>query len=574
MPSATASVTTAPTLVLPVYLSNLIPVNVTVSVGSLGVGVYDLPDITNKGYPLQSHGQFYRHGLLAHAPSHLDYRLDGRYRLFRTQVLKQDDVACGDGVIFRVRLDEREVYASAVISSINSPLNVELDVSGAQTLSLVVDMRQNGNCDWSIWGDPVLIPLGGVAVDYPTATLRPTATLDPNLPCGGILPERVYLFLDCGDIRRIRSSLLSWNSDVPEAWNFLKASVDAYRLDFPTTFDPDEIIPVLWTGGGFPARDMALVYFMTGDPRVAQDIVRLLDLVIKYTPNPRQLTGLDNIDQNGRFYSGGLMSYPGRGEIPYQSVIFAYLAVRDTSFVDAAQRQKYDQFFANQAKLLEQAAKFRGNNHSIDSPLNRNVPFGANVAALTIALALPDDPDMQALTARLRPMLEWQLANWWEQDGGWGENTNYYGYRVFEGLLTYAETLVKNTGENIYETDFGGKSVHTMCTYLLQSVTPEGDPPQINDTIWQFFDPGTLMLCARRINDPRILFAAQQYLWGYHSAFHSGAVGAITPFELVSWWDPAVIGELPAPPGLRCSCLPLAWASSARIGPMKPSMAC
>jgi hypothetical protein len=524
-PTATSRPETPTATPLPyVYLADLTPVSATVGFGSLGVGVYDLPDSNFNGKPIHAHGNDYPHGLMAHAPSRIEYRLDGKYRLFRTQILRQDEMQCGDGVVFKVLLDGQEVYSGAVRYASDPPQTVELDVAGAQALLLVVDPKQGNDCDWSIWGDPRLVPIGSVAANYPTGTPIPTATLNPDLPCGGMMPEKVYLFLDCSDIRRIRKAKQSGNSNFMQAWDELITYAENYRANFPTTYNPGVNYPALWSGTGNDiARDMALIYLVTGDAAYARDELRLLDLVVTNTQR-----------------IGGLMSPTRFGVIVYQSLLFGYFAIRDTTFVSAEQRQRYDQFFIHQAGLLEQEATSLGNNIPLASWVNRNTPFAANVAALTFANAFPDDASMQSLIGRVRPRLEWQLANWWEQDGGWGENTYYYGLRSLEGVLTYAEVLYKNQGKNIFETGYGGVSIHTMCLHFLNVVTPEGDAPQVNDTEFLFADPGILLLCAHRTNDASLLFAARSYLWGHQHAYNQGSIYWYTPFETVAWWDPAI----------------------------------
>lgn len=566
-PDATPAVTTTreptptstATLVQEVYLDTLTPVNVMVGAGELGVGKYTGIDASVNGKVLTSHGSRYPNGLLAHAPSRLDYQIDGQYRLFRTQILKQDGVACGDGVVFKVLLDGQAVFPSSVVNSSDAPQDVELDVTGARTLTLVVDQRAGNDCDWSIWGNPVLVRQNGVAVNYATPTLIPTATPDPKLPCGGIIPEQVYLFLDCIDIHRIRDGLRSGNLDLSQAWDDLVSRVDRYRADFPTSYNPVTNYPTIWNGtGNYIARDMALVYLVTGDASIARDEARLIDLVVRGTQQ-----------------TGGLVSPSEYGVIVYQSLLFGYFAIRDTDLVSPEQRQQYDQFFIRQAGLLEQDAISIGNTTPITSATNRNTAFASNVAALTIASAFPDDPGMQALIDRLRPRLEWQLANWWEQDGGWGENTEFYGLRSLEGLLTYAEVLYKISGENIYEADFAGNSIHTMCTHFLKILTPEGDVPQINDTPFFFADPGTLLLCARRTYDNELLYAARSYLWGRQHGYGTGSIGWDTLFETVAWWDPSM--ETAAAPAWTSVLLPTTglgifrsdWTHDAQYGMLK-----
>jgi hypothetical protein len=550
--SPSASLTPSATLIPAVYLSGLEPVSAIVGFGLLGRGVYEMPDAPDfDGKVIHAHGQDYPHGLMAHAPSQIDYNLNGQYSLLRTQILRQDEMQCGDGVDFQVFLDGKKVYDGLVRNASDEPRQVELDIHEAHLLSLVVDELGGGDCDWAIWGDPQLVPVGGVVADYPTATLRPMATIDLNLPCNGVNPDRIYLFLDCNDIRRIRADLYSGDVDFLQAWHSLVSIVDGYRANFPTSYDTDAAQVLWWGSSNYVARDMALIYLVTGEQAYAEAEVRLLDLVISHSSN----------DQ--------LFIRPAHGEVVYQSVLFGYLVVRDLPAISEDTRAKSDRFFIRQGQLLEAASAADGQ-IPLDSWINRNVPMGENTSALTIALAFPEDPDAQRLYQQARARFDWQMANWIEQDGGWGENTNWYGHRVLEGILLAAETLRKTHGEDLYDTDFGGKSIHTMCTYFLKSMTPIGDPPQINDTGWNWFDPGVLLLCRQRTNDADLLFGAQLSWYAY---YHSG--GSFTDFDTVAWWDADM--DNASPPSWTSVLLPTTglgifrsdWSREAEYGLLK-----
>ncbi len=377
----------------------------------------------------------------------------------------------------------------------------------------------------------------------PSATATLTPTLDPSLPCGGATPERVYLFMDCADVRRIRAAYLADSSAFRINWNILKSKVDEYRVNFPSKYNPDASWDVLWWGGGnFMPRDMALLYLVTGKVEYARDVLRLLELVRANTPNHAALSGFDSPDGRGQEYAGGIMSHPQFGAVPIQSTLFSYLAIRDTDLLTDAQRADYDQFFKHQAELLMQAAVLRGNNTPLDGVSNRNVPFAANVAALTIARAFPDDPAMQALDARLWPTLEWQIGTWWEGDGGWGENTQGYGFAMLEALMLLAETSARNEGVDLYAQSYQGRTIGRMCRFFLESAVPEGSVPALNDTSQFFLDPGLFRLCGYRSGDPELYFAEAFYDSGRFRAFGTNSSTYQTPFHQVAW---AGLGDSP-----------------------------
>lgn len=521
-PTATSSPTIipSPTPSPFVFLSELKPTSSVVGHGYLGVGVYPFSESPAvEGQPIYAHSTQYRHGLFAHAPSTVEYVLDGQYSKFTAYILMQDGVNCGDGVVFRVELDDRLAYESQPVHADTAPQKIEVDVSSAQLLELVVNSRSSGDCDWSIWGDPVLTKADQRSLKTPTP--------DPNLPCGGVMPERVYLFLDCSDIRRIREELKTREVTFIAMWYADKQIVDRYRANFPTAYDQNNTANVLWWGSGnFMAEDMALIYLVTGDHAYADDVRRLLDLIKNNTHYSSHLSGCGKT-------SGGLFSNPGNGNMPFQSVLFAYLSIRDTDSFTDQERQEFDDFFIQQGFLAYEYSACRGGRIPLDSTLNRNVVHAAAIVAATMAVAFQDNPRAQALYQTVMPELDWQIANFWQPDGGWGEDTEGYGFERMEGLLILAEAIQKNMGIDMYKIDYGGKNLGTLCRHYLQIVTPEGMSPAMNDTPHYYMDPGILRLCANRTNDSQLAYAADYYDWGRSFAY--GRRAMYTVIGEIAW---------------------------------------
>lgn len=399
----------------------------------------------------------------------------------------------------------------------------------------------------------------------PSSTATSTSTPDPNLPCGGIIAERVYLFMDCTDIRRVRAAVRSANSEFMKEWKNSKQIVDTYRSKFPTTYDPDASWNTLWWGSGnFITRDMALIYLVTGDEDYARDILRLLELVKNNTPQVAALTNFDSPNGRGEENSGGILSHPQYGGVVIQSTLFAYLAIRETSLFNNDQRDEYDRFFQHQAELLEQAAIFRGNQTPLDGKINRNVPLAANLAALTIARSFPDSVAMQELDARVWPALEWELGNWWQLDGGWGEDTQNYGFSRLESILLLAETSLRMESKDIYSMDFNGRSINSMCRFFLESVTPEGTVPALNDTDHYPVDPGLFRLCGYRTNNPDLYFAESMYKTGRVDGYGVNATSFMTAFHLLAWVN--LGGETTQVPEFTSILLPYTGAAILRDG--------
>lgn len=368
----------------------------------------------------------------------------------------------------------------------------------------------------------------------PTLIPSPTPTQDPNLPCGANFPNGSFSFLNCDDIRRIREAL-GPRPLVNPGYARLKAAVDEYRASFPTTYNPNASWRGLWWGAGnHIARDMALVYLIQGDAAYARDIIRLINLVRDNTPVCTHLCGYYDPAPGGLESSGGLLSSTAN-HVVFQSLLFSYLAVRDTGLLAATLRSEYDAFFQHQAQLLEEAAIHDHNFTALTSWINRNAVAGSNMAALTIAASFPEEPRMRALQGRVRARLEWQFENWWEGDGGWGENSEQYGFKVLEEALLLAETLRKTASDDLYAKTFGRNSLHAMCSFYLKTATPEGTTPSLNDTGHYFIDPGLFELCGFRTGDPNLYFATDFYSWGVRHAYGVDAYDFQTPFHSIAW---------------------------------------
>ena len=179
---APASATLTPTLPSidtpitgPVYLSNLEPVSAEVGSARFGVGVWTYTEgDVQEGSVIKSRGIEYPHGLFAHAPSTVIYELNGEFSSFHTKIFVHGyndgcdystsyspDKNYYNGVIFIIYVDFTKVYESPRIKGTppTIPVDVSVDVTGADALMLVVDeVEQVNYCDISVWGDPYLLP--------------------------------------------------------------------------------------------------------------------------------------------------------------------------------------------------------------------------------------------------------------------------------------------------------------------------------------------------------------------------------------------------------------------------------
>jgi hypothetical protein len=98
----------------------------------------------------------YLRGLGAHASSRIVYDLDGKYRRF--QAWAGPDAAGTPSITFEVRVDGKKVWASELMKKGAAARRVDVDVTGAKTLELLVGDGDDGiSSDWADWADAQLL---------------------------------------------------------------------------------------------------------------------------------------------------------------------------------------------------------------------------------------------------------------------------------------------------------------------------------------------------------------------------------------------------------------------------------
>jgi hypothetical protein len=106
--------------------------------------------------PIVVGGRSFRRGLGTHAVSRLVYALDGRYRRFRAWA--GADQATAPTITMEVRVDGRSVWASGPLTRESPAHRIDLDVTGAQRLELLVGDGGNGIAsDHADWADAMLL---------------------------------------------------------------------------------------------------------------------------------------------------------------------------------------------------------------------------------------------------------------------------------------------------------------------------------------------------------------------------------------------------------------------------------
>ena len=123
------------------YLSDLEPRNIEYTPFFDTVWKYRR-DKHRDGGPLRVGGKEYSRGLYIHSKTLLQYRLKDDYRRFRA-VMGIDDSVPGIGFVYvEIKGNGRTLFAGNVKSS-DSPVDLDLDVSGVRDLEILVDFGDN-----------------------------------------------------------------------------------------------------------------------------------------------------------------------------------------------------------------------------------------------------------------------------------------------------------------------------------------------------------------------------------------------------------------------------------------------
>ena len=140
-----------------VFLTTLTPKSTSVGFAHAGMGVNPFTEGSLvEGQTITVNGKQYPNGLFTHAPANLVYDLKGEYAKFSGSVMMHDGINCGDGVNFQIFTDGAEAFRSGTIVSGQEAVTFSIDVAEVKELGLVVDPLSDMDCDWAVWGDPIL----------------------------------------------------------------------------------------------------------------------------------------------------------------------------------------------------------------------------------------------------------------------------------------------------------------------------------------------------------------------------------------------------------------------------------
>ena len=133
-----------------VYLDTLESVSVTQGYGTLQRNQSVLEKPMTVGW------ERYFRGLGTHAPGRIVYDLGGKYQRF--QAWAGADQATGPTITMEVLVDGRSVWHTELLTRESPAQRVDLDVTGAKKLELLVGDGGNGiGADHANWADAMLL---------------------------------------------------------------------------------------------------------------------------------------------------------------------------------------------------------------------------------------------------------------------------------------------------------------------------------------------------------------------------------------------------------------------------------
>lgn len=91
----------------------------------------------------------------------VQWQLGGKFNSFSAVVglaeVNGEDPTTGE-VMFTVRLDDEETWSSGIVTGETAPIPLQLDVTGAETMTLTVDSLGDNGSDTAVWADARLLP--------------------------------------------------------------------------------------------------------------------------------------------------------------------------------------------------------------------------------------------------------------------------------------------------------------------------------------------------------------------------------------------------------------------------------
>lgn len=139
-------------------------------------------DLSTDGNPILIAGVEYSKGLGMHAPSEVHYPIcDYSYDYFMSYIGHDDEANGGNGVIFKVAIDNDTVFTSDAKKWGVAAELIKIDISSGDTLKLIMDDGDDMGYDHADWADPIFY-LRSVGIDDQHVLLPTETELVGNFP--------------------------------------------------------------------------------------------------------------------------------------------------------------------------------------------------------------------------------------------------------------------------------------------------------------------------------------------------------------------------------------------------------
>jgi len=151
--AADATTATPATPAPPTFVSDLAFTVVANGYGPAEKNTSNGENVAGDGKTITLGGVTFEKGIGVHAASEIDVPLGGQYKSFLADVGVDDEVMANGSIVFRVLVDGVEKFNSGTMTGDAPAKKVMVDVSGKQTLKLVVDDGGDGigsdHGDWA-----------------------------------------------------------------------------------------------------------------------------------------------------------------------------------------------------------------------------------------------------------------------------------------------------------------------------------------------------------------------------------------------------------------------------------------
>jgi alpha-galactosidase len=158
-----------------------------------------------QGYPLTIDKKVYEHGVGTHADSELLVDLGGEATRFTAMVGVDDETAKRGSVSFEVWVDDKKAVDTAIVKGGEPARKVDVDLTGAKQLLLIVSSLSDTSFDHADWADAIIHlkpgatvkPKAGKVANEPPIPIAMGTKPEPsiNFPrITGATPGRPFLF--------------------------------------------------------------------------------------------------------------------------------------------------------------------------------------------------------------------------------------------------------------------------------------------------------------------------------------------------------------------------------------------